>query len=159
MLRFWLARHGEAVDPDQAHSDFERTLTENGRRRMLEMTRWLREREEPPELILHSPLVRARQTAEAIAGELESAGVTIRVETRLAPGINSEELLRYLGNMTVERVVCVGHQPDMSRCLAEIIGGGNIHFFPGTMASVEFHGPIMRGGGILRWVTDPHWFG
>jgi phosphohistidine phosphatase len=67
MLKLWLARHGEAVDPDEAKSDFDRVLTDSGRRRLSEVTRWLLEREEPPELILHSPLIRAKQTAEAIA--------------------------------------------------------------------------------------------
>ncbi len=158
MLTIWLARHGEAVDPDGARSDFDRTLTERGRRRMSELTRWLVAREQAPELILHSPLVRARQTAEAIANEIDTDQVAIRVENRLAPGVDCEELLRYLSTSAVERVVCVGHQPDMSRCLAEMIGGGHFHYSPGTVAGVDFHGPIVRNGGSLRWLADPHWF-
>ena len=159
MLRFWLSRHGEAVDPDSAPTDFERTLTDRGRRQLSQLGQWLKQREEAPELILHSPLVRARQTAEALAAEFGLGGVPVRVESRLAPGINTEELLRLLSSLPVERVLCVGHQPDMSRCLAEIIGGGHIHFSPGTMAGVEFHGPILRSGGLLRWIADPSWFG
>ena len=39
MLTLWLARHGEAVDPDEARSDFDRMLTDTGRRRLSALTR------------------------------------------------------------------------------------------------------------------------
>jgi phosphohistidine phosphatase len=158
MLTLWLARHGEAVDPERSQADFDRQLTANGRRRLSESTRWLLEREQPPELILHSPLVRARQTAETIASEIGIELVPVRVENRLAPGIDTDDLLRYLTSTAVEHVVCVGHQPDMSRCLADMIGGGHLHYSPGTIAAVVFNGPIVRNGGYLRWMVDPQWF-
>jgi phosphohistidine phosphatase len=158
MLTLWLARHGEAVDPDRAASDFDRALTERGRRQLSECMRWLLQRESPPELILHSPLVRARQTAETIANEVGMGHIPIRVENRLAPGIDTEELLRYLSHTTCERIVCVGHQPDMSRCLSEMVGGGHLHYSPGTIAGVVFSHAITRGGGHLQWMIDPRWF-
>jgi phosphohistidine phosphatase len=159
MFKLWLARHGEAVDPELARSDFYRTLTETGRQQLTGLTRWLIERVEPPELILHSPLVRAQQTAETIAAEIGTDIVTVRLEDALSPGIDVDELLRRVSSMAVERIVCVGHQPDMSRCLADMIGGGMIHYSPGTIAGVEFSGPIVRHGGRLRWLADPQWFG
>ena len=159
MLKLWLARHGEAVDPDAAYSDFDRTLTETGRRQVSGLARWLIERETPPELILHSPLVRARQTAETMAAEIGTDLVVVRVENALSPGIDTEHLLKRLSDSMAEHVVCVGHQPDMSRCLSEMIGGGEIHFSPGTTARIDFGGPIIRHGGSLRWLANPRWFG
>lgn len=159
MLRLWLARHGEAVDPDVAASDFERPLTPAGRRRLSSSIQWLIAREEPPELILHSPLVRARQTAEVIAEEVGADSSIVRVSPRLAPGISTDDLLSSISSTAAERVVCVGHQPDMSRCLAEMLGGGQIQFSPGTIACIDFNGPILRSAGSLRWLLDPHWFG
>lgn len=156
MFKIWLARHGEAVDPERAKSDFDRCLTDVGRRTLTETARWLMKREAPPDLILHSPLVRARQTAETLAAEVGQPPV--QVENRLAPGVNTSELLHFLATTTIERVVCVGHQPDMSRCLAEMIGGGHVNYSPGTIAGIEFHGPIVLGGGQLRWISDPRWF-
>ena len=158
MLTVWLARHGEAVDPDQAGSDFDRSLTEAGRRKLVESTSWLLGREQPPELILHSPLVRARQTAETIASVIDDKSVPIRVENRLAPGIDTDELLRYLSSTTADRILCVGHQPDMSRCATEMIGGGHIQYSPGTIAGMVFSGPIVLSGGRLKWLLDPSWF-
>lgn len=158
MLKLWLARHSEAVDPDGATTDFDRRLTETGRRRFGELITWMMQREEAPELILHSPLVRARQTAEIAAELIGSDMVTLRVENRLAPGIDTDELLRHLADTMAERILCVGHQPDMSHCLAEMLGGGHIQYFPGTIACVEFPGPIIRSGAALRWLAAPQWF-
>ena len=159
MLKLWLARHGEAVDPDACRSDFDRSLTENGRRQLKELTQWLIGHETAPELILHSPLVRARQTAEAIAAEIANDSPTVRVEHALSPGIDTDELLKRLSNTAAEHILCVGHQPDMSRCLAEMIGGGHIQYHPGTIAGLDFDGPVVRHGGRLRWLVNAHWFG
>lgn len=157
-MKLWLARHGEAADPDRATSDHERQLTDLGRRQVSQLTRWLLEREESPELILHSPLVRARQTAEVIAGEVRDRPVVME-ERLLAPGIQTASLLRRLGDSGASRIVCVGHQPDMSRCLADMLGGGRHLYSPGTIAGIEFGGTIAPGAGGLRWLLDPFWFG
>jgi phosphohistidine phosphatase len=159
MLKLWLARHGEAADQDTVQSDFSRVLTETGRRQVSELTRWIIQREQPPELILHSPLVRAQQTAEAVAAAIGDDSIVVRVENALAPGVDLDELLRRVSSTVVERILCVGHQPDMSRCLAGMIGGGDIQYSPGTVAGIEFPGPIIRHGGRLRWVVKPNWFG
>ena len=156
-MKLWLARHGDASDPDHAPSDHARQLTDLGRRQVSQLTRWLLEREEAPELILHSPLVRARQTAETIAGEV-GRGVIVMEERLLAPGIQTTSLLRRLSDSGVTRIVCVGHQPDMSRCLAEMLGGGRHLFSPGTIAGIEFGGVVTAGAGSLRWLADPFWF-
>ena len=159
MLKLWLARHGEAADTETAQSDFLRPLTENGRRQVSELTRWMIQREQPPELILHSPLLRAQQTAETVAAALGDDSIVVRAESALAPGIDLDELLRKVSSTVAERILCVGHQPDMSRCLAGMIGGGEIHYSPGTMAGIDFPGPIVRHGGRLRWIVCPTWFG
>ena len=159
MLKLWLARHGEAVDPERARSDFERPLTERGRQQVAEMTRWLMGREPAPELILHSPLVRAQQTAQTIAAEIGDDDLTVRVENALAPGVDLDDLLHRVASTTAERILCVGHQPDMSRCLAGMIGGGDFSYSPGTIAEIEFPGPILRHAGRLGWLAKPNWFG
>jgi hypothetical protein len=47
----------------------------------------------------------------------------------------------------------------MSHCLAGMIGGGQIDYLPGTIAGVEFLGPIVRHAGRLCWLAKPDWFG
>lgn len=157
VLKLWLGRHGEAEDPETAGSDFDRALTSFGRRQVSEMTRWLLSREASPELVLHSPLVRARQTAEAIAEEIRG-DVVILQEPVLSPGFSTARLLQRLQNAGVTKVVCIGHQPDIGRTLTEITGT-RAFVAPGTLAGIEFHGPPAAGSGALRWLADPFWFG
>ena len=156
-MKLWLVRHGDATDPDHGSSDHARQLTDMGRRQVSQLTRWLLEREDAPELILHSPLVRARQTAEAIAGEI-SEGAIVMEERLLSPGVQTANLLRRLSDSGAKRIVCVGHQPDMSHCLAEMVGGGRHLYSPGTIAGVEFGSVVTPGAGGLRWLADPFWF-
>ena len=157
MMKLWLARHGEASDPNHASSDHARQLTDLGRRQVSLLTRWLLEREEAPDLILHSPLVRARQTAETIAGEV-GQGVIVMEERLLSPGVQTASLLRRLSDSGAKCIVCVGHQPDMSHCLAEMVGGGRHLYSPGTIAGIEFGSVVAVGAGGLRWLADPFWF-
>ena len=156
-MKLWLARHGEAADTGRTTSDYDRELTDLGRRQVSQLTRWLLEREEAPELILHSPLVRTRQTAETIAAEVGGDAIVME-ERLLSPGVQTTSLLRRLSDSGVKRIVCVGHQPDMSHCLAEMVGGGRHLYSPGTIAGVEFGSVVTAGAGGLRWLADPFWF-
>lgn len=151
-LELWLMRHGEAAGADAAGSDAERPLTERGRRQVQQIACWLAERTPAPEVVWHSPLKRARQTAELIATEF-----AIRAEEQpvLAPGMDAAALLSALTMRNIERAVCVGHQPDVGQVLQELIGGGRIRIPPGVCAAVVFSGPIVVGAGALRWLTDP----
>jgi phosphohistidine phosphatase len=69
-VRVYLCRHAKAGpgEPDGA-----RELTGKGRRQAAELGERLASLPEPPVVVLSSPLVRARQTAEAIAAACRDA--------------------------------------------------------------------------------------
>ncbi len=158
MLEVWIMRHGEAVDPDRATSDAERALTDVGRQQVAGLARWLKERTAAPERYLHSSLTRARQTAALVAEEFQSADL-LQTSPAMSPGMTAERLLQELAATTWTRVLCVGHQPDISRCVSALIGGGRFSVPPGFCAAITFNGPLLPGAGSLLWVSDPEWFG
>ena len=92
----------------------------------MDQARELGERFAPiePELVLTSPLLRARETAAAIA---KAAGAELRIDERLAPGASADDLLAALDGAG-DTVVAVGHQPDCSE-IAAALGAGE-HDFP-----------------------------
>ena len=112
----YVVRHAEAApgDPDEL-----RRLTPSGR----EQARALGERlaREGVELdaVLTSPLLRARETAAAIANAL---GLTAEADERLAPGATAADLRNAVSGRG-ERVAVVGHQPDCGRIVLELSGG------------------------------------
>jgi phosphohistidine phosphatase len=156
-LHVWLMRHAEAADPDTAACDADRALTERGRRQIAALGRWLKDRAAPPELILHSPLRRAQETAQVLAAEFD-APVSVVEDGVLTPGMRPGELLDLLQRHAAARVACIGHQPDIGECLAAWIDGGNQHLAPGALAWVTFPGPRAAGGAVLRGLLNPAWF-
>ena len=48
----------------------------------------------------------------------------------------------------------VGHEPDFSATVAELIGGGDIVMKKGGLARVDVTAPV-AGGGELVWLLAP----
>jgi phosphohistidine phosphatase SixA len=101
----YLCRHAKAApgEPDEL-----RELTGKGRRQAEALGDRLAAATQPPVLVLTSPLVRARQTAEAIAA---ATGAALEVDRRLAPGATLAAL-RDAVAAAKGPVATVGHQPD-----------------------------------------------
>lgn len=128
-MRVHLCRHAQAApgEPDDL-----RELTRKG----VEQARALAERlaalPEPPTAVLSSPLVRARQTADAIA---EALGTTTEPRDELFPGATVASLRRALAGRQGS-VAVVGHQPDCSE-IALALTGRDPGFHPGDTAAVD----------------------
>ena len=112
-MRVIVVRHAAAApgEPDDL-----RPLTEQGREASRMLGELLAERE--PDAVVSSPLLRARETALAIAG---AAGVEADVDERLAPGADADDL-RAAVDGRGETVVTVGHEPDCSEIVLALTG-------------------------------------
>jgi len=112
-VRLFLVRHAEAApgEPDEL-----RPLTPAGRRAARELGARLAA--ERPEAVVSSPLLRARETAAAIA---EAAGLEAEPDERLAPGASAGALRAAVAGRG-ETVVAVGHQPDCSEIVLALTG-------------------------------------
>ena len=126
-MRLILVRHAHAEpgDPDEL-----RPLSARGRDEALALA----ERLAPaaPDIVLASPLLRARETAAAIAG---AAAAELRVDERLAPGATAGDLLEAASEVGTT-VVAVGHQPDCSE-IAFALGAGEVDFPPAGIAVID----------------------
>jgi phosphohistidine phosphatase len=125
----YLCRHAAAApgDPDEL-----RPLTVDGAGQARQLGERLAAEARPPALVVSSPLLRARQTAELIAG---ATGAELRTDERLAPGATLEGLRALVAGLRGP-VATVGHQPDCS----EIIRGLTGHdpgFAPGAVHAIE----------------------
>jgi phosphohistidine phosphatase len=126
-MRFVIVRHAEAAagEPDEL-----RPLTARGREQARALGRRLRAEGLVPDAVVTSPLLRARETAAALAlGEP-------RVDGRLAPGA-TPAAIRDAAAGCGETVLVVGHQPDCGRAVAELSGGPEPAFPPCGLAVVE----------------------
>jgi phosphohistidine phosphatase len=126
----YLVRHAEAApgEPDEL-----RSLTEQGHRQALELARRLADAEKPPAAVRTSPLLRARQTGEAIA---QATGVASEPDERLAPGA-TVDAVRAVMDDSHDPVVIVGHQPDCGQIAAELSGGPEPRFPAAGLVAIE----------------------
>lgn len=158
MFELWLMRHGESVHPEEAGSDYARTLTDRGRQQVAGLAQWLEGRVARPQRILHSPLVRTTQTAGLLAAGLQVADEVTCCDV-MSPGMSAAGLLEYVRQRPDSPVVCIGHQPDIGRALQHLVGGGQFCVSPGFCAAIEFSHRLTTGAGQLKWIADPDWFG
>ena len=123
-------RHAEAED---GVPDLERRLTAKGRKQAERVAQWLLQRLPARVVLVASPAVRAQQTAEAL-------GVPIKTDRTLAPGAAPAAIVKACGWPDYKgAAVIVGHQPDLGRTLAELLGA---------------HGGFSLKKGGLWWISN-----
>jgi phosphohistidine phosphatase len=141
-MYLYLIRHGIAVDPqmlDSVVSDELRSLNRIGRKKVAQVAVQLQKMELIFDLIITSPLVRARQTAD------------ILIDKQLSPKLEISQDLKPLGNLptwlmawnarsmgtNISHLALVGHEPNLS-AWAELLLFGQVH-----------HKFILKKGGII----------
>lgn len=122
----YLIRHGIAADATDYPTDEQRPLTLEGGRKTRKVAQRLLELNLHFDLILTSPLVRARQTAQI----LHTVGLASHIEesTALVPGGGLKLWLVWLEAWRQKggkELAIVGHQPDLSNW-AEIFLWGEV---------------------------------
>jgi phosphohistidine phosphatase len=105
-----LIRHGKAEDTNPG-GDRARELVAKGRQQAHRAAKLLKHADILPEIVLTSPLVRARQTADEFC---ETAGIPSPViQNWLACGMHPESAMKELaGFLDFKRLAIVGHEPD-----------------------------------------------
>jgi phosphohistidine phosphatase len=129
-VRLYLVRHADAApgEPDDL-----RPLTSHGREQARELGRRLVSEAGAEAVVLTSPLLRARETADEIARSLGTQAV---VDERLAPGMSVSSLLAATADRG-PRVVVVGHQPDCGRVAGSLTGGEEPPFPKAGMVVID----------------------
>ena len=117
-MELFLLRHGPAVEGGTRgfEDDAARPLTPRGRRQLRKTAGAIRKLEPDLDLILSSPFLRAKQTAEIVAAGLKLKK-RLKFSNALAPGGQPAILLRQLARLkpVPEKILLVGHEPDLSR--------------------------------------------
>ncbi|MEZ5403738.1 MAG: phosphohistidine phosphatase SixA [Bryobacteraceae bacterium] len=152
-MQVYLLRHGIAEDPKPGQPDRERALTAEGRRKLRSVLKAAKAGEVAPEIVVTSPYVRARQTAdiarELLGGELvESAALA----PHSRPEAAWDELRTYRGST---QVLLVGHEPLFSQLTAYLLGTPEliVDFKKGALARIDFEPELgLRPRGGLRWL-------
>lgn len=144
-------RHAEAEDV--AASDFERKLTPKGLDQAAKAGNFCVRNGLLPDLIITSPVVRARQTAEVVA---EATGSDLIEARWLACGMETADFLHQIAAYShINFVLVVGHEPDFSEaigCLIGMIDPSCLKIRKASLAVVDIAAPN-QGCGQLQFLV------
>src|SRR6266508_1369653 len=152
-------RHGLAADREEwKGDDADRPLTAEGADRTKDVVRGLRTLKVRPDVILSSPLLRARETAEiAKKGLMTDAKVELADE--MTPAASPDWLIGRLADLADKPVVlCVGHEPHISTTISAMVSGKMDATFEVKKAGaccIRFTGAPKTGVGTLLWLLPP----
>lgn len=161
-MKLLLIRHAKAEErsmiPFLSKKDADRRLTDEGRKEMRKVAKGLREIAPDIDVLATSPLARARETAEIIAGTFKIQE-TIE-QPLLAPDGSKRALIGWLKTKPTEATVAlIGHEPQLSALAGLLISGKErslIALKKGACCLIEFeHAPAI-GGGMLLWLLQPY---
>lgn len=155
-MQLLIVRHAIAVPHGTPEVPEEkRPLTPRGEKRFHAAALGLAQICPRPDVLLTSPLVRARQTADIAAaawGKIEP-----REEEALAGG-SFAQIAAVVDALKSEKLVALfGHEPDVSGLVAGLLGtdaGERLTFKKGGAALLEVPGRMAEGGTLL-WFASP----
>ena len=155
-MRLLIIRHAAAVPSGTAGiADDDRPLTPKGKARFRAAAKGLARIVARPDVLLTSPLPRARETAEIAARAFK------RLEPRIEPALASGRVDQIVAALAKEprdaTVAVVGHEPVLGALVARLVGAtsaGSFAFKKGGAALVDLpDGPL--AGGRLIWFVKP----
>ncbi|MFO1464616.1 MAG: histidine phosphatase family protein [bacterium] len=121
-LELFFLRHAVAVERGaEGITDEARPLTEEGREKMILAVQGMGRLKIEFEVLLSSPLLRAKQTAELVARHLPFRG-PVEFEEELEPGGDLRVLLGKLAARRESRYLLVGHEPMLGSWIRSLLG-------------------------------------
>jgi phosphohistidine phosphatase len=128
-MNLYILRHGIAIDRGTPgySSDSERPLTPKGERRLWQVAEAMEALELSFDLILSSPYVRARRTAEIVA-EAFDARKKLEFSADLVPDGSTKKLIQFLNALqpVPNDILLVGHEPYLSGLISLLASGQEI---------------------------------
>jgi phosphohistidine phosphatase len=156
-FELYLIRHGLAAERgDNYPDDTKRPLTSDGVQKLRREAKALLALDVTFDVILTSPLVRTRQTAEIIGGAFRNPPPIVNMPS-LAPGGSHNAIIEELAkHQRRHRIALVGHEPGIGELAGRLIGLRRpVEFKKGAICRIDVAALPPTGPGRLRWLLTP----
>ena len=159
-MKIYLIRHSNAVDPGTPgyEDDSARPLTEKGRDKMEKIASALKALGIAPDLIVSSPYLRAKETAEILAKGLKYKP-DIAFSDALVPMENADRIIGEINEKySVDELVLVGHEPCLSVLIGTLIAGNpelTINLKNGGVCCLSSDDLHTERKAVLEWLLTP----
>lgn len=154
MQEIYILRHGHAHNIGNGLNDFDRALTDEGIEKINKLSLFFNKLDTKLELILSSPYIRAKQTAEIFVSNIDPKP-DLKIVDFLGCGASSKEISRGLMEYSsCKNLLIVGHCPDLEIFLGRLIGAERVALKKGALAKVNFENNVEISG-ELEWLITP----
>lgn len=157
MKEIFVLRHGKAEDINecQSRSDFDRKLTKEGKDKTAKLGQFLNKTDGDVDVVITSPYLRAKETAEIVVNSLDKKP-ELKIEDFLSAGVSVQEISRGILDKysAKDKVLIVGHTPDLEIFIGKLIGAKNITLKKGALAKIVFKDSIELKGELVWLVTS-----
>ncbi|MBK8781062.1 MAG: phosphohistidine phosphatase SixA [Anaerolineales bacterium] len=141
-MNLYIIRHAIAAEEDPSGDESQRALTDKGGKKMRQIAKGLRVLGVEFDMILSSPYLRAKETAE-ILGEVFKIKKQIVYSDNLIPVGDPDLLFGEINEKySVDSLAIVGHEPYLTTLISLLVGKG-------TPLDME-----LKKGGVCRLSTD-----
>ena len=156
-LELYLIRHGLAGERGPEYpDDSKRPLTSRGIAALRKEAKGLKALGVTFDVIITSPLVRTRQTADVLADTLPSKPAIVASDALAPAGTPAAVLQELAKHARKARIALVGHEPNIGELAARLIGLRTpIPFKKGAVCRIDFDVLPPKGVGALRWFATP----
>jgi phosphohistidine phosphatase len=158
-MELFILRHAEAGKRLPARAkDADRSLTEEGKEEFKQVAKAIKNLEVEPDLIVSSPLKRAKESAE-IAAKMIGGKAKLEFWDELKPEGSREAFLKRLATVKSEStVLCVGHEPYLTQLIGDVVhhqGKPMMVLKKAGVARLSLRSLSPRAEGELKWLLTP----
>jgi phosphohistidine phosphatase len=160
-MELYILRHGLAMDRADwtQRDDSDRPLTAEGRKKTRRIAKAMLKLGLEFDWIFSSPYARARETAEIVA-EILKPEKQIELRDELIAERSGKELAKLLSSRpkSAQRVLIVGHEPDLSRFISVLLTGkpdSRVVMKKGGLCKLQISQIRWGACAILEWLLTP----
>lgn len=158
-MNLYILRHGLAIERGTPgyKKDSDRPLTAKGKRRMWQIAEAMEAMELNFDIVLSSPYLRTKQTAEIVAETFELRK-KLALTKALTPDGNPKMLVEQINRLKVKDVLLVGHEPYLSQFVGLLISGNTnfaMDFKKGGFCKLEVEALRCGRCATLAWLLTP----
>ena len=150
-MELFILRHGDA---ENGFPDSLRQLSEKGQQQAITIAKQHLESLARLDLIITSPLVRARQTAELVMSQA-AIHCPLQITDGLLPSAKIEAVEQLLEKNSSQTILLVGHLPLLDQLINYFVGDNVARLATASMASLSMN-HAYRGLATLNWIHHAH---
>lgn len=157
-MEIYLLRHGLAEDiGGKIRSDAARPLTDEGLELMKDESKGMKRLGLHFNVVLTSPLVRSKQTAEIVGDTLDCSNKIHNCPALAIPMSVADLMVAFKSFQNDYKVLLVGHQPDLGKLAGYFIGNSKLSLSlkKGSLCKIDVERLTPTPRGELKWYMTP----